>query len=79
MIFCQSLETTTTAQDIYDVVKQYFTENDIPISNIMSVAADGAPAMMGKHKGVLKLLKNDNPRTGAPTTGMRSCHACPHI
>ena len=62
MIFCQSLETTITAQDIYDVVKRYFTENDIPISNIMSVAADGAPAMMGKHKGVLKLLKNDNPR-----------------
>ena len=28
----------------------------------MSVAAGGAPAMMGKHKGVLKLLKNDNPR-----------------
>ena len=62
MIFCQSLETATTAQDIYDVVKRYFTENDIPISNIMSVDADGAPAMMGKHKGVLKLLKKDNPR-----------------
>ena len=62
IIFCQSLETTTTAQDIYDVFKRYFTENDIPISNIMSVAADSAPAMMGKHKGVLKLLKNDNPR-----------------
>ena len=28
----------------------------------MSVAADGAPAMMEKHKGVLKLLKNGNPR-----------------
>ena len=62
MIFCQSLETSTTAQDICDVVKRYFTENDITNSNIMSVAADGAPAMMGKHKGVLKLLRNDNPR-----------------
>ena len=27
----------------------------------MSCAADGAPAMMGKKKGCLKLLKNENP------------------
>ena len=59
--FCESLKTITTARDIYAVVKQYFIENSIPISNLISVAADGAPAMMGRHNGVLKLLKNDNP------------------
>ena len=61
ILFCESLKTTTTARDIYAVVKQYFIENSIPISNLISVAADGAPAMMGRHNGVLKLLKNDNP------------------
>ena len=31
------------------------------MSNHISVAADGAPAVMGRHIGVLRLLKNDNP------------------
>ena len=62
MLFCESLKTTTTSLDIHAVVKQYFTENSIPISNLISVAADGAPAMMGRHNGVLKLLKNANPK-----------------
>ncbi|XP_076817976.1 SCAN domain-containing protein 3-like [Clavelina lepadiformis] len=62
MLFCKSLKTTITARDIYAVVQEYFTENGIPIKNLISTAADGAPAMMGRHKGVLKLLKDDNPR-----------------
>ena len=61
MLFRESLKTTTTARDIYAVVKQHFIENDIPISNLFSEAADGAPAMMGKHNRALTLLKNDNP------------------
>ena len=60
MLFCEFLKTSTSSRDIYAVVKLYFTENSIPISNLISVAADGAPRMMGRHNGVLKLLKNDN-------------------
>lgn len=61
MLFCKSMTTTTTAQDIYSVVKNYLTEKNIPILNIVSTAADGAPTMMGHRNGVLKLLKDDNP------------------
>ena len=43
-----------------DVVKHNFTENGIPITNLISVSADGTPAMMGKHNEVLKLLRNGN-------------------
>ena len=57
----RSLKTTTTLRDIYAAVKLYFTENSIPISNLISVAIGGASAMMGRHNGVLKLLKNDDP------------------
>ncbi|XP_042229496.1 SCAN domain-containing protein 3-like [Homarus americanus] len=32
------------------------------MENIISCAADGAPVMMGKKNGVLKLLKDDNPQ-----------------
>ena len=37
------------------------TDNDIPLNNLISVAADGAPNMMGSNKGVLKLLKDNQP------------------
>ncbi|GFV82501.1 uncharacterized protein TNCV_3982911 [Trichonephila clavipes] len=35
--------------------------NDIPMKNITSCAADGAPNMMGKKNGCLKLKKDANP------------------
>ena len=61
MLFCESFETTVTTVDIYSKLKNYLDSNKIPIQNIVSCAADGAPAMMGKKKGCLKLLKNENP------------------
>ena len=61
MLFCQSLETTTCGVDIYNKVSNYFDDNEIPKTNIGSCAADGAPAMMGKNTGCLKLLKDKNP------------------
>ena len=60
MLFCKSLKTTTTALGIFTVAKDYLSEKNIPISNIVSTAADGAPTMMGRRNGVLKLLKDDN-------------------
>ncbi|GFW67890.1 SCAN domain-containing protein 3 [Trichonephila clavipes] len=35
--------------------------NDIPMKNITSCVADGAPNMMGKKNGYLKLMKDANP------------------
>ncbi|XP_076042678.1 zinc finger BED domain-containing protein 5-like [Oratosquilla oratoria] len=61
MLFCKSLETTTTATDIYNKLKHYLDINMIPMKNITSCAADGAPVMMGKKNGCLKLMKDENP------------------
>lgn len=61
MLFCESLETTTTSKDIYSKVKNYLNLHEIPIDNILSIAADGAPAMMGRNNGCLKMLKDENP------------------
>ena len=61
MLFCESLETTTTAQDIYRIFVKFFDDNEIPINNIISCAADGAPVIMGKRNGFLMLLKRDYP------------------
>lgn len=61
MLFCRSLETTTTASVIYRELKSYLDFNNIPMKNITSCAADGAPVMMGKRNGCLKLMKDENP------------------
>lgn len=61
LLFCKSLETTTTASDIYKKLKDYLDANNIPMENITSCAADGAPVMMGKKTGCLKLMKDENP------------------
>ena len=61
MLFCQSLPTTTTAADIYGIYKNHMSMLEIPLHNVISCAADGAPAMMGRRQGCLKLMKIDNP------------------
>ncbi|GFT97099.1 protein ZBED8 [Trichonephila clavipes] len=61
MLFCKRLESTTTSKDIFNKLKNYLDANDIPMKNITSCAADGAPNMMGKKNGCLKLMKDANP------------------
>ncbi|XP_067124482.1 protein FAM200A-like [Centruroides vittatus] len=61
MLFWKSLESTTTSKDIYSKLKNHLDVNNIPMKNITSCAADGAPNMMGK-TGCLKLMKDENPK-----------------
>ncbi|PRD32261.1 UNVERIFIED_CONTAM: hypothetical protein NCL1_21039 [Trichonephila clavipes] len=60
IVLCKSLETTTSAADIYGKLNNYLRVNNIPIENTTYCAADGAPVMMGKKKGCLKLMKDEN-------------------
>ena len=59
--FCELLETTTTATDIYNKLKHYLDVKNITMKNMTSFAADSAPVMMGKKNGCLKLMKDENP------------------
>ena len=61
MLFCKSLESTTTSKGIYNKLKNYLDVNNIPMKYITSCAADGAPNMMGKKNGCLKLMEDKNP------------------
>ena len=61
ILFCELLETTTTATDIYNKLKHYLDVKNITMENITSCAADSAPVMMGKKNGCLKLMKDENP------------------
>ncbi|CAH1965785.1 unnamed protein product [Acanthoscelides obtectus] len=45
LLFARTLITDTKGESIFHILKDYFIEKAIPLSNIISVATDGAPAM----------------------------------
>ncbi|XP_065658645.1 general transcription factor II-I repeat domain-containing protein 2A-like [Hydra vulgaris] len=53
----EPLETTTTGQDIYDKLFKILKNRKVP-QKISSVVTDGAPAMIGRIRGVVTLLRN---------------------
>jgi len=60
-LFCASLKTTTTAIDVFELVKNFFSENDIDLQMIGSVCTDGAPSMLGNRSGFAALMKREIP------------------
>ena len=60
-VFCKPLQTTATAGDIFNLVKEFFKYYNINISLIGSICTDGAPAMLGNHSGFAALLKKEVP------------------
>ncbi|CAH1973658.1 unnamed protein product [Acanthoscelides obtectus] len=50
LLFARTLITDTKGESIFHVLKDYFFEKAIPLSNIISVATDGAPAMVGPYQ-----------------------------
>ena len=61
MIFVISLPTDTQASSIFNAVKNFYEEQGIPMRNLLQCATDGAPAMVGKHRGFIALMKREIP------------------
>lgn len=59
LLFAKALKTDTKGKSMYNVLKEYFIEKAIPITNILSVATDGAPAMVGRYRGFISFLQQD--------------------
>ncbi|CAH1973659.1 unnamed protein product [Acanthoscelides obtectus] len=59
LLFARTLITDTKGESIFHVLKDYFIEKAIPLSNIISVATDGAPAMVGRYRGFISYLKQN--------------------
>lgn len=53
LLFVKLLETDTTGLSIFEAVKSWFDENQVPFENLVSCAMDGAPSMFGKNKGII--------------------------
>ncbi len=61
-LFCEELETTTTAKDVFRLLFGFFQKNNLDINIIGSVCTDGAAAMLGCKSGLVALLKQQIPR-----------------
>ena len=48
---------TTTGKDILDTFTKHFEERGIDMKKIFSVTTDGAPAMIGQHRGFVNLIE----------------------
>ena len=57
LLFACPLETDTKGESVYRAVEDYFQKKSIPLTNIISCATDGAPSMIGRHRGFLSYLK----------------------
>ena len=60
-LFAKELETHTTGESVFQLVVGFFNEKEIPLTNIVSCATDGAPSMLSHHRGFIKYLKEAMP------------------
>lgn len=55
------LETHTRGEDIYEAIKEMLQKRRIDVKQVVSVTTDGAPAMVGRERGAVTRMKQDNP------------------
>ena len=70
-LFAKELETHTAGESVFQLVVDFFNEKEIPLINIVFCATDGAPSMLGYHRGFIKYLKEAVP--GVATDDAPSC------
>ncbi|KAF2355875.1 Zinc finger BED-type [Trinorchestia longiramus] len=60
-LFCENLLTTTKGEDVFNIINSFFTKNGLDWNSVQQVSVDGAPAMMGFHRGLRGLVQAVNP------------------
>lgn len=61
MLFAKLLTTNTTGASVFETLENFFVEKNIPFTNVIACATDGAPAMVGRYRGFVSRLKNVAP------------------
>uniref|UniRef100_A0ABM5G983 Zinc finger MYM-type protein 6-like n=1 Tax=Pogona vitticeps TaxID=103695 RepID=A0ABM5G983_9SAUR len=57
LLFVQNLATDTKGSSIFKKVEDFFNEKNIPLTNVMACATDGAASMVGRYRGFQAHLK----------------------
>ncbi|KAF2366884.1 Ribonuclease H-like domain [Trinorchestia longiramus] len=60
-LFCENLLTTKKGEDVFNIINSFFTKNGLHWNSVQQVSVDGAPAMMGGHRGLRGLIQAVNP------------------
>ena len=60
-LFCQPLETTSKAADVFQVLIDFFDKTGLSWSKLVGVCIDGDPAMIGANSGLVSLAKQKKP------------------
>ncbi|XP_026579775.1 LOW QUALITY PROTEIN: zinc finger MYM-type protein 6-like [Pseudonaja textilis] len=61
LLFARQLNTDTKGESIFHVVEEFFKDKEIPLTNILACATDGAPSMTGRYRGCVAYLKKTVP------------------
>ena len=61
MIFAISLPADTRSTTVFNSVKKFYEEKDIPTQNTLECATDGVATMVGKHRGFIAVMKKKIP------------------
>ena len=56
-LFCQPLETTSKAVDVFQMLIDFFDKTELSWSKLVGVCTDGAPAIIGANSGLISLVK----------------------
>ena len=56
-LFCQPLETTSKAVDVFQMLIDFFDKTELSWSKLVGVCTNGAPAMIGANSGLISLVK----------------------
>jgi len=59
LLSLESVHETTRGEDLFQKLLQALCKFNLPLDKLCGVATDGAPAMVGKHEGMVSLLKKE--------------------
>ncbi|XP_029653656.1 zinc finger MYM-type protein 6-like [Octopus sinensis] len=59
MLFTEKLLLDSRDATIFHTLKSFLFEQNIPLSNILACASNGAPSMIGRYRGFSSLLKRE--------------------
>uniref|UniRef100_K7G8N1 DUF4371 domain-containing protein n=1 Tax=Pelodiscus sinensis TaxID=13735 RepID=K7G8N1_PELSI len=71
-LFCKILDITTKAQDVMEIVNNFFEVHGLDWVNLVGVTTDGAPAMLGSRSGFQTLVKQHAPMVTLGSFGIKN-------